>query len=170
MKVLLRVIEWSGTAVVALAVLVAVFLLAGPRFGYETHPVLSGSMEPTLPVGGVIVTARTPVDRIETGDIVTLDAGSSLVTHRVVGLMRSSGEVAITTQGDANNEPDSAVVHLANGQLLPKTIFYVPYAGFGTSTIRASTGSLGLVLIPGLALIVLLIHDMVKSLRPRPSQ
>ena len=163
-----RLAEWLGTGLVALVVLVAAFMLAGPSFGYETHPVLSGSMEPTLGVGGVIVTALTSVDQVKVGDIVTLSAGSSLVTHRVIHLARDGREVIVTTQGDANNTPDPVVAHLSGGTV-PKTILYLPYVGFAASALRTSVAFLGLVLIPGLALVVLLVRDIVSGPKQRTS-
>ena len=72
-------------------------------FGVGMSIVLSGSMEPTLSVDDMIIVARQ--ETYETGDVVVYQDGSSLVVHRIIAI---EGNL-VTTQGDANNAPDSPV-------------------------------------------------------------
>lgn len=69
-------------------------------FGYGASVVLSGSMEPTLSVGDLLIAREQ--DGYETGDIVVYQSGSMPVVHRIVEI---SGET-VTTRGDANNADD----------------------------------------------------------------
>ncbi|MGY1707629.1 signal peptidase I [Geodermatophilus sp. SYSU D00697] len=72
--------------------------------------VLSGSMTPGLPVGGMVFTK--PVEdpaALQVGDVITFlrsPEGPELVTHRIIAVDDSSGAPVFTTQGDANNAPD----------------------------------------------------------------
>lgn len=67
--------------------------------------VCSGSMEPELLVGDVIVIKKC--DTYKTGDIVTfLDDDNILVTHRII----EEKENGFVTKGDNNNVKDKAVI------------------------------------------------------------
>ena len=87
---------------IALAALLALPTL----FGYRTLTVRSGSMEPTLEVGSVVINkVSSPLD-VAPGDIVTFaDPGrrDQLVTHRL-RRMRVEGRTAyMVTRGDSND-------------------------------------------------------------------
>ncbi len=77
-------------------------------FGFRIFRVSTGSMEPTLMVGDVIVVQKTSPEEIHKGDIITfkpqegLMAGST-VTHRVVlEPTERNGRWYLQTQGDAD--------------------------------------------------------------------
>ena len=69
MKIIKKIAEWFGIVILVIAILLVGFTFIGPRFGWETHPVLSGSMEPALKVGGIIVTKP---ERLEISRLVIL--------------------------------------------------------------------------------------------------
>ncbi len=78
--------------------------------GYHLYVVESGSMEPTLPVGTVII-SREPRDasKLEANDIVTFRTSSdAVVTHRIIEVIRGDGsDVSYRTRGDNPvNSPD----------------------------------------------------------------
>ncbi len=71
-------------------------------FGYGLLEVVSGSMEPTLEVGDVIL-INTNVKEFKVDDIVTFyDSESSFVTHRILSINNET----FTTKGDNNNTMD----------------------------------------------------------------
>lgn len=53
--------------------------------GYKFMIVSSGSMEPTLPVGSLVIVTPCDYEDLKEGDIVTMDAGGINLTHRIVG-------------------------------------------------------------------------------------
>ena len=69
-------------------------------FGWGASVVLSGSMEPTLSVGDLLVIRQA--DSYEVGDVVVYQSGGMAVVHRIVAM---DGET-VTTRGDANNVAD----------------------------------------------------------------
>lgn len=70
-------------------------------FGWGNAVVLSGSMEPTLPVGALLLTHEK--ESYSPGDVVIYeDENGTLVTHRLVSI--TDGEAL--TKGDANNAED----------------------------------------------------------------
>ncbi|WP_343210715.1 signal peptidase I [Anaerolentibacter hominis] len=89
-------------------------------FGFSRLEVTSGSMEPAVSVGDLIIIHREK--EYEIGDIVTYDGGKAFVTHRIV--KKEDGKVI--TQGDANNVEDEAI---DPGQIVGKVVFAIPGCG-----------------------------------------
>ncbi|WP_370544001.1 signal peptidase I [Frigoribacterium sp. VKM Ac-1396] len=122
----------------------AVVLIVVPKAAGATPlTVLTGSMEPRLPPGTLIVVAPTPVDEIRLGDVVTYQIESGrpeVISHRVTEIVSSSdGGTAFVTKGDANSEPDAALV-------LPEqvrgTLWYsVPWLGFVNQVVNGDARS-----------------------------
>ncbi|MFA6670553.1 MAG: signal peptidase I, partial [Bacillota bacterium] len=71
--------------------------------GFQLFMVESGSMEPTLPVGTVIL-SRQPRDKhnLKAKDIVTFrSSAGSVVTHRIIEVLTDDkGSVSYRTKGD----------------------------------------------------------------------
>ena len=109
-----------------LVVIAATIPLTIPNFmGYEIFNVVSGSMEPTIPVGSIIyVKEIDPVD-VESGDIIAFESGDNVIMHRVVDNKRVEG--AFTTKGDANNGEDMNDVSYDN--LIGIVVKHIPILG-----------------------------------------
>ncbi|MDD5679613.1 MAG: signal peptidase I [Kiritimatiellae bacterium] len=110
----------------ALLALVSVVPLPG---NYKIYTVLSGSMEPALKVGSVIVTV--PDSNYKVGDIITYKPSSyskTTVTHRISAIKNDGDIIAYAAKGDANNAADSQLVVPA--MITGKTVFTIPYAGY----------------------------------------
>lgn len=116
---------------------IAAALLVPMLFGNRTLAVLSGSMEPKIPVGAAVYVQECSPYALEVGDIITYQMGSStLVTHRIVNIDEETQE--ITTQGDANNAPDSAPVAFSN--VVGKVVFWIPLLGYLSIYIKTPLG------------------------------
>ena len=72
-------------------------------FGYGASVVLSGSMEPALSVGDLLIVREQA--HYEAGDIVVYQSGSMPVVHRIVSI----SEEGVITRGDANNANDDII-------------------------------------------------------------
>lgn len=84
-----------------------VLLLTGPCLaGFKMYAVVSGSMEPKIPVGAAVYVRRKAFSEIHTGDVITFLTKNRkmTVTHRVVAVNRE--EKTFVTKGDANPEKD----------------------------------------------------------------
>lgn len=87
------------------AVILSALPLALPRLlGYNAYSVVSGSMEPALPVGSVVYVESAGVSQIRAGDIIAFDDEGTVVTHRVIESRPQEG--AFITKGDANQSLD----------------------------------------------------------------
>lgn len=75
-------------------------------FGYAMLEVISGSMEPTIKVGDLII-INTKEKNYKTNDIITFyDEENSFVTHRII----SNKKNKVKTKGDANNTDDGEIL------------------------------------------------------------
>lgn len=92
---------------------------------------MSGSMEPGLAVGALVVVRPVAGDDIAVGDIITfqLESGEPTVaTHRVISTgLASTGEIRWQTQGDANDQPDALPVRPV--QVKGEAWYSVPHLG-----------------------------------------
>lgn len=85
--------------------------------------VATGSMEPSIGVGDVVLICRTDPANLETGDVIQYQGDGCTVIHRIVEVDGGS----FITQGDANNAPDLWPV--AEDQILGRMILTIPDAG-----------------------------------------
>lgn len=124
--------------------------------GRKVLTVLSGSMEPRIHTGDVIiVNPLRATDEIKEGDVVTFrvkDKPDMLITHRIVGTILVNGKpLAFTTKGDANDSPDLSPI--GRDQVLGKYQSRVLYAGYLTQFMHKPIGIVVLLILPGVILI-----------------
>lgn len=124
-----RALAWSLVVAIAAALTAAVLV---PRVaGATPYTVMTGSMEPDMPPGTLVVTKPTPVEQIGTGEVVTYQLASGrpqVVTHRVVAVgVNAAGEHVLRTQGDANTTPDAEWVRPV--QVKGTAWYSVPHLG-----------------------------------------
>jgi signal peptidase len=121
-----------SVVVVAVAGAALVLGVIVPRVaGATPFVVLTDSMEPSLPVGTLIVSRPVAPEQISTGSVITYQVRSGeeqLATHRVVGLGTTvDGERTYLTQGDANDVADPLPVR--DAQVRGMAWYHVPYLG-----------------------------------------
>ncbi len=113
-----------------LALGIALALVVPLAFDGRPYTVLSGSMEPAISTGDVVVATRiAPLDA-RPGDVVTFrdpDDSGKLITHRVRDVGASGGKVQFVTKGDANNATERWRVS-ASGQI-SQVRYRVPFVG-----------------------------------------
>lgn len=119
-RIIKNIVCWTLIAVLTFAVIIFVFTKINgetPKvFGYTLHRVVSGSMEPELEVGDVIVSKEIKdTSEIAVGDIITFQGDARFedqkVTHRVLVAPYDNGRGAtvIVTKGDANIDDDGEI-------------------------------------------------------------
>lgn len=145
------------------AVIVAVLGVALMRtfrleLPFRVFLVQSGSMEPSIMTGDVVVTVRER--QYAQRDVITFQEQSGrVVTHRVVSVAGSASAPVYTTKGDANPELDTDQV--APGQILGRVVWTLPRVGFLLSFGKSRAGILVLIVIPA----TLLVADELRRLR-----
>lgn len=94
-------------------------------FGIKTYIIVSGSMEPNLNIGDIIIVRDT--DDIEVGDIISFRENMEIITHRVNDIQILDGEKKYQTKGDNNNNVDTEFIILKN--IEGKVINKIPKLG-----------------------------------------
>ena|SRR3990167_2770017 len=118
--------------------------------GIRSFIVLTGSMEPAVPVGSIVFTKNFPA--YQPNDIIAFKSGNVTVTHRVIDFEIKNNEYFYKTQGDANNNPDSQAV--SGAQILGKAFYVVPYVGKLSIFLKTLPGFLLLIVFPALVFII----------------
>lgn len=151
----------AGFAAFALLLLLAVGL--GPRTGrYQTMTVLTGSMQPSMPVGSMVVTTPMPARDVRVGNVITYRIpvdDRRVVTHRVVEVVRGGDQPVVRTKGDANKNPDSWVAELKGGTVWKASVT-VPKVGYALEWLRQPRSKQLLVLAIPLLVGALLLRDI----------
>ena len=156
-KTIKRIWNWISSILVASVVLLAVALVGVRIVGLQPYVVLSGSMEPTYPVGSLIYVKSTDYKQLKVGDPITfLVSEDTVATHRIIEVLPDEDDpntIRYFTQGDANDAPDGSSVHYKN--IIGKPVFSIPYLGYVSNYIQAPPGKY--VAISGCALLMLLV-------------
>ncbi|MBQ8305586.1 MAG: signal peptidase I [Blautia sp.] len=109
-------------------------------YGYQSYVILSGSMEPAIPTGSLVIT-DTRHQSPEPGEIITYQAGENCITHRVVAVM--DGQVI--TRGDANDGADPFPVR--NSQIIGIVRASIPLVGYLIMILKKRWGACLLILL-----------------------
>lgn len=132
-----------------------------PSFlGYKPFIVLSGSMEPEILPGDLIITKITDPEEIAVGDIISFREGeTTVVSHRVTEVL-SEGRLAYHTKGDANINADAQTV-------LPEDLegrYLFRIGGLGSVALFLQT-PMGLLLFVVIPLCLFILYDVISRNR-----
>lgn len=116
--------------IIALILAYGIYDTAGVALNTEVPmvAVTSGSMEPTLHRGDMIVVQGVPYTEIDVGDIIVYRTQGSAVpiVHRVI----RKNATAVQTKGDALRTQHPFEKHVAPDQILGRSRLAVPYIGY----------------------------------------
>jgi len=137
--------------VVAIAIILIISVFPVPG-NIQVLTVISGSMEPNIPVGSVVLIK--PANEYKKGDVITFNTGSKSkipTSHRIVNTAIQDGEIVYMTKGDANNSPD--VDGIKKGDVIGKVLFHVPFVGFFVDFIKKPVGFFIFIIIPAIIIV-----------------
>ena len=136
-------------------------------FGFRLFYIVSGSMEPTIPMGAAIVVHKS--DAYHMDDIITFISSDTAIygrpnTHRIVGQTEIDGQKAYITKGDANPIADELPV--LEKDVYGKVVFNTgELYGLGTVLGMMTTplGFVTVIILPILVIIAIMIRDFTKE-------
>jgi len=137
----------SAGTLLLVALLLPFLLFAVPQMIGADHGfvILSGSMEPALSPGDVVIISDSA--SVQIGDVITFDGGDTVpITHRIIGV--EDGQYI--TKGDANENVDGAPVPPAN--VLGRVVLTIPVVGYVILWANTPVGQILLVVVPLVAL------------------
>lgn len=134
---------------------------------YHLMVVLSDSMRPAFKTGDVLFVSKSrPNNTYLKGDIISFqdpNDNSKIVTHRVIGVLKSNNQIFYQTKGDAN--PVSDYIPIPATNVLGQEHFSLPQLGRVFAFAQTNTGMLWMFLVPSLLVIVYEIRTVGKSLQ-----
>lgn len=145
--------------------------------GHSFFRVVTGSMEPELPVGSLILTTREDIEEIEIGDIVCFkshdpDILGKIITHRVVSkAYDKEGQVLLQTKGDANLTADGYYVD--SDSLIGTVTWQSGENDFITqimSFLSSKMGFISCIALPCLLLSGIILRDCVGKIKDEMKQ
>jgi len=120
---------------------VTVLMLAAVIIGLNSNlfrfwmaAVGSGSMEPTINIGDIIIVDKSyqnHLDKLNVGDILVFKIGKNIYTHRITNITKDNEEYSINTKGDRIGQAaDSWVV--TNKSVIGVVKYKIKYLGYPT--------------------------------------
>ena len=133
--------------------------------GFSILQVLTGSMEPTIPEGSMLLIQETDPKSLQPGDIISFfspdpSLDGALNTHRIQQVVAEGDTLEFITKGDANFLEDQQPV--AAQQVVGKVIFISPTLG---KFVRLISNPLVFGLAILLPLAAMLIANLVRAMR-----
>ena len=143
------------SALIAFIVLIAVLLIVSilPITGnFKVMTVISGSMEPAIKTGSVVVVK--PVSDYNIGDVITFGPYSKTkapTSHRIFDIKVVNGQPVYITKGDVNNAPDTR--EIKKSDILGKVLFSAPYLGYAVDFAKKPLGFALIIIVPAAVII-----------------
>lgn len=172
LKITGRVLYWAiFLALIFIAGGIAASNLNLPQ-GFKIYTVVSGSMEPAIHIGSVVVSQPQPEYKV--GDVITFVPNGAKkadsVTHRIFAVKKDAkGATFFETKGDANKTPDIEPVSAKS--VLGKEVLAIPYLGYPISFAKTRDGLIFLIIIPATLIIyselISIKNETVKLLKER---
>ena len=170
-KLFLKILNVLSIIIILCAIGVLLTTVLTPKgevpsiLGYSFFRVMTGSMEPNIPVDSLIVVKEQEMQDVYVGDVISFfSRDPSLLgevnTHRIVEIREDGGEFFFATKGDANNVVDRYITR--EEDVIGKVVFSSLKLG---KIIRLVSNPLIFVpLIIG-PLVILLGHSLYESFK-----
>ncbi len=140
--------------------------------GGPVYVVGGGSMEPTIPIGSVVVDVPVTPSDITAGSVVSIEVGPqrAVFTHRIERTVDRDGTLWIQTRGDANPTSDPSIIPATD--ITGRAAFWIPLLGYPIQLMSSLAGvafllSVGLVTLIGAWLLESLEEDQLAWRRRR---
>jgi signal peptidase len=129
----------ARTAGLVVALAGALLLVLAHGLGWSAMIVRSGSMEPGVPVGSLVLARPESGSDVRVGQAIAVQRTGTgkpvTVLHRVIAISERDGVRFAELKGDANPTPDPHPVALTRYVALP--VLVVPNLGYAVSSVRA---------------------------------
>lgn len=147
-----------GTVLLIVVILACVPLTLPRLMGYQIYTVVTGSMEPEIPVGSMVYVKSIAPKELKEKDVVAFYGGrdtNAIITHRVVHNNLISGQ--IITKGDANKTADMNPVSYSD--VIGIVEYTIPKAG---ALAQAFTSTEGKIATAGIVAASVLLHAVAS--------
>lgn len=126
--------SWSTATVIAILVI----WFAVGVFPIQPFVIATGSMEPLIYPGDMVLVKRMDAKNIKVGDVIQYRKENIYIFHRIIDTVEEDGELKYKTKGDNNSVPDKNLVK--SNDIRGKVIYTIPKIGWPTLFLRSSKG------------------------------
>ncbi len=139
------VLNFIGTAIIVIVIVLCLALTVPKLFGISSYTVLTGSMEPTIPVGSIVYAKAADPQSLAVGDVIVFHDGRSAlpVTHRIIENDTAAGQVI--TKGDANEQAD--MLPISYYDIIGRVCLHIPVIGRLLAPLGTLLGKIGIIAI-----------------------
>ena len=149
-KALLKSISWVVVIFLITISVIIIFSSFNKNKSLNILTVQSGSMEPNIELGSVVIVKNNNEYKIK--DVITYisdNNSSTTTTHRINAIeYTEDGSPKYITKGDANDVEDGKKID--KNQVLGKVIFNIPYLGYAIKFVKAPIGLIVFLIIPAI--------------------
>lgn len=139
----------------------SLFTHIAPLTGRELFIVGGGSMEPSIPIGSLVIATPTDAMTVAAGDVVTIRADNGvIVTHRITRVVDLPEGRFFEMKGDANESPDGGLVPAR--AIVGAADQYVPYAGYAQAFLSTVPGVIAALAVLGVLLLTYLLFEILE--------
>ena len=149
-----------GTAVLILVIILCLPFTIPRLMGGQIYTVVSGSMEPAIPVGSLVYVEGMEPEDVAVDDVIAFYGGrdaNAIITHRVVENRVIMGE--FITKGDANQTNDMNPVNY--NEFIGKVEWSVPEVGVIAQILTSREGKIAAASMIGLAVVLHIIASLL---------
>jgi len=165
---LLRIVTHVIQGLFITLITVGAFVFTAGKLGFlnplSAYIILSGSMEPTIPVGSIVISEKSL--HYGVGDIISFSPSGSakdVITHRIASVAEKGdayfGDATYTTKGDSNKAEDRGEVK--QSAVLGNVVLTLPYIGYAAHFAKTPQGFILLIVIPA----TIIVYEELKALR-----
>ncbi|MFA6338595.1 MAG: signal peptidase I [Candidatus Paceibacterota bacterium] len=159
MKKIYKIFEVVIYTIIFVVAFTLIWSVLPVKNGPRLFVVLSGSMEPAIHTGSVVVIK--PESQYKIGDVVTFgkDTAKNIpTTHRIISSRAEEGVMIFKTKGDANNSPDTTEIRQSD--IHGKVFFNISYLGYVIDFVRKPIGMVLVIILPA----IFIVYDEVKKI------
>jgi signal peptidase len=114
-------------AVTAISILIIWFAIG--VFPIRPYVILTGSMEPLINPGDIVLVRRIDADdNVQVGDVIEYKSGDIYIFHRIIEIVEEDEETKYRTKGDNNSAEDPELVEAEN--LKGRLLCVIPKIGY----------------------------------------
>lgn len=151
-----------------LALVAALVVVASPilptRRMFSSYAVVSGSMEPAVPVGALAIVREQPEEKLEQNDIIAFTEPSNpqqIILHRIAEVKTFGAMKQYITKGDNNSVADNW--QIGPGQVKGEMVMMVPHLGRALMVARTPIGFALLIGLPAALSMMMYVQTLYEG-------
>jgi signal peptidase len=120
-------------AITSISILI-IWFTAGV-FPVQPFVIVTGSMEPIIYPGDVVLVNKAEVEKLKVGDVIQFQHENIFIFHRIIEVVSEKEEVKYRTKGDNNSAVDYELVKISD--IRGRVVYTIPKIGWPTLLLKS---------------------------------